>query len=39
MRSPNYQGLTVEQALADIRRQWDKYLHQMFMAIEPTGGV
>jgi len=39
MRSPNYQGLTVEQALADIRRQWDKYLHQMFRAIEPTGGL
>ena len=39
MRSPKEQGITVEQALADIRRQWDKYLHQMFKAIEPTGGV
>ena len=26
-------------AIADVRRQWDKYLHQMFRAIEPTGGV
>ena len=39
MRSPNEQGITVEQALADIRRQWDKYLYQMFRAIEPAGGV
>ena len=39
MRSPNEQGLTVEQALADVRGQWDKYLHQMFRAIEPSGGV
>ena len=39
MRSPNEQGITAEQALTDVRRQWDRYLHQMFKAIDPTGGV
>ena len=39
MRSPNCQGLTLEQALTDVRRQWDKYLHRMVIAIQPAGGV